>query len=132
MTEEILLILLSWASYFSGYPVGELPEVRYEPHSFFVENVCGGKECRVVGWYDDNDIVYIDEKHENDDGVFVSSLIVHEFTHHMQHKSEEFNSLSCEDSVKREHEAYYVQNRYIIEAMASFQVVFPAPIYCNY
>ena len=67
MTEEILLILLSWASYFSGYPVGELPEVVYEPHSFFVENVCGGRECRVVGWYNDNDIVYIDEKHENDD-----------------------------------------------------------------
>jgi len=129
----ILVILLSWASHLSGYPVpADPPEVQFEQHAFFVENVCGGKECSVVGWYNDADVVYIDERYRNVEGGFATSLVVHEFTHYLQHKSGAFESLSCEDSVAREREAYYVQNRYIIEALASINTIRPGPTICNY
>ncbi len=131
--DNILVILLSWASHLSGYPMpAEPPEVQFEQHAFFVENVCGGTECNVVGWYNDADIVYIDERFRSLDGGFTTSLIVHEFTHYLQHKSGAFDSLSCEDSIAREREAYYVQTLYVIESLASVQTIRRSPATCNY
>ena len=63
-----LPILLSWAVHLSGYAKpAEPPSISFEPHSFFVERVCGGRECNVVGWYNDEDVIYIDAKYKNDD-----------------------------------------------------------------
>ena len=130
---SILPILLSWSVHLSGYakPV-ELPALSFQPHSFFVERVCGGRECKAVGWYNDEDVIYIDAKYKDDDSRFVSSLIVHEMVHHLQHLSGRFDSLSCEDSLKREREAYYIQNEYILQAHASFALIRPGPTSCNY
>lgn len=129
----LLPILLSWAVRLSGYPMPEQPPVvEFKPHGFFVEEVCGGKECPAVGWYNDQGIVYIDQKYENDDSTFPSSLLVHEFTHYLQHMSGGFDSLSCEDSMNREREAYRVQNDYIVEGQGSFQMIRPGPTACNY
>lgn len=131
--DSVLAVLLSWASHLSGYPVpADPPQVQFEQHAFFVENVCGGVECNVVGWYNDADIVYIDERHKDANSNFAASLIVHEFTHYLQHQSGDFESLSCEDSVAREREAYYVQNRYITEGLASILTIRPGPTSCNY
>ena len=116
--ESLLTILLSWASHLSGYAMpSESPEVRFEQHAFFVENVCGGKECNVVGWYNDADIVYIDEQYRNVESGFASGLVVHEFTHYLQHKSGEFESLSCEDSIGRPatRPNFVAQNRPLVE-----------------
>lgn len=131
--DSLLPILLSWASFLSGYPVPpEPPEVRFEAHAFFVERVCGGHDCTVVGWYNDADTVYIDERYRSLESGFAASLIVHEFTHYLQHKSGSYESLSCDDSVAREREAYYVQNRYIIEALARIDTIQPAATTCRY
>ncbi len=131
--ESILAILLSWASHLSGYPMpADVPEVRFEEHAFFVEQVCGGKECKVVGWYNDENIVYIDKQYRNVEDGFASGLVVHEFTHYLQHKSGAFDSLSCEDSVAREREAYDVQNRYNIEALGSVSLIMPGQTTCSY
>jgi hypothetical protein len=131
--DAILPILLSWASFLSGYPMPlEPPAVRFEAHSFFVETVCGGHECTVVGWYNDADTVYIDDRYRSVESGFAASLIVHEFTHFLQHKSGHYESLSCEDSIAREREAYYVQNRYLIEALARIDTIRPAPTACRY
>jgi len=131
--QAILPVLLSWASHLSGYPVpDQVPAVRFEPHAFFVEHVCGGNECNAVGWYNDQRIIYIDEKYQDDDSGFATSLLVHELTHYLQHQSGKFDSHSCEDSLAREREAYYVQNNYILEAQASFALIRPAPTSCNY
>jgi len=132
-TDAILAILLSWASHLSGYPMpADLPEVRFEQHAFFVENVCGGTECNVVGWYNDADVVYIDEQYSDLESGFTTSLMVHEFTHYLQHKSGAFDALSCEDSIAREREAYYVQTLYVIESLASVQTIRRRPATCNY
>ena len=118
---EVFGVLLSWASHLSGYPMAQLPDVQYKPHEFFVENVCGGKECNVLGWYNDDSVVYIDEKHENGDG-FSDSLIVHEFVHYLQDLSGKFNE-SCSDFITREQEAYEVQNRYLTQATTIIEFV---------
>ena len=126
-------ILLSWASHLSGYSVPEVPPtVQYEPHSYFVEHACGGRDCRVVGWYNDENVIYIDQKHRDDDSTFAASLVVHELVHYLQHQSGQFDSRSCEDSLAREREAYGVQNRYMIEAHASFAFVRRGPFSCAY
>lgn len=119
---EILTVLLSWASHLSGYPMAELPEVRFEQHEFFVERACGVRpyyhswgwqelravkrpSCPVVGWYNDQGIVYIDERFRDINGGFASSLVVHEFTHYLQDPDM--------DPCARELQAYSVQNDYI-------------------
>lgn len=128
-----LPILLSWAVHLSGYAQpAEPPSISFEPHSFFVERVCGGRECKAVGWYNDEDVIYIDAKYRNDDSRFVASLIVHELVHHLQHLSGRFDSHSCEDSLMREREAYHIQNEYILQAHASFALIRPGPTSCNY
>ena len=126
-------VLLSWASHLSGYPAPDVPpSIEFEPHSFFVEHACGGTDCRVVGWYNDEDVIHIDEKHRDDESIFAASLVVHEMVHFLQHHSGRFDSLSCEDSLDREREAYRVQNRYIIEAHGSFAAVRPGAFSCAY
>ena len=128
-----LPVLLTWAVHLSSYPApAEEPQIQFEPHRFFVENVCGNKECRAVGWYNDQGIVYIDEKYRDDDSTFVHSLIVHELVHYLQDLSENFDSTSCLDSVAREREAYYIQNEYILQSAASFDLIRPGPTACNY
>ena len=131
--DAILVVLLSWASHLSGYPMpADLPEIRFEQHEFFVESACGGKDCDVVGWYNDAGIVYIDERYDDIESGFATSLVVHEFTHYLQHQSGNFETLSCEDSISREREAYYVQNLYLIEALARIDTIRLRPTSCNY
>ena len=49
---ELFAVLLSWAVTLSGFPApAHEPEVVTVPHAFFVQNACGGNECRVYGWY---------------------------------------------------------------------------------
>lgn len=130
--DAILMVLLSWASHLSGYPMpSEPPEVRFEEHAFFVEHACGGRECNVAGWYNDSDVVYIDEQHRALESELATSLVVHEFTHYLQHQSGNFESRSCSDSVAREREAYRVQNSYLIEAVATINIVHPRPMSCD-
>jgi hypothetical protein len=97
-----------------------------------VEHACGGQECNVEGWYNDEGVVYIDDRLTDLSDGYTSSLIVHEFTHFLQHKSGAFDSLSCEDSVAREREAYYVQTLYVIESLTSVRIVHRRLATCNY
>ena len=131
--QTIVPILLSWAVHLSGYPMPErAPAIEFRPHSFFVRNVCGAKECNAVGWYDDRDVIYLDDRYERDDSSFAHSLLVHEMVHYLQHRSGRFDSLSCDDSLAREREAYYVQNAYIVDAEVSIDRIKPAPTLCGY
>ena len=97
------------------------PEVKQVPHEFFVENVCGGIECNVFGWYNDTGIIYVDEMLKSPE---LEEIIFHEAVHHQQYESGRFDTYSCEDSITREREAYAAQNRYRIEA----RVVRPKPM----
>lgn len=94
---------------------GALPEVKLETDAFFIENACmGRKSCRALGWYADDDVIYIHEKLSDMESLFSRSLFVHEFVHFLQHKSGEFEEGKCEDFVKRENEAYALQQQYFV------------------
>ena len=132
-TYAILPVLLSWAVHLSGYPAPDHPpEIVFAPHQFFVQHVCAGRECAAVGWYDDQDVVYLDEKYRLRASGFSESLIVHELVHFLQHQSGKFDSLSCEDSRTREREAYRVQTSYILQAQGRFELIVPPPTSCRY
>ncbi len=129
----LLPVLLSWAAHFSGYPMPETPPpVRYVSHEFLVRQACGGRECQVLGWYNDSDVIFIDDRLGEDSPDFVTALLVHELTHYLQHKSGRFDSLSCDDSLIREREAYRVQDQYLVEARGTAPVFGPRPVSCNY
>ena len=131
--DAILATLLVWASQLSGYPVPEeLPDVRFESHAFFVENVCFGQECKVVGWYDDAGTIFIDERYREVDDQFAKSLLVHEFTHFLQHANGAFQPPSCNLNIAREKEAYEIQNRYIAVGLTGLAPIRPPTITCDY
>ena len=121
---ELLLVLLSWAAHFSGYDMQEVPEVRYVSHEYLVTHACYGKECRVTGWYNDQDTVYIIDKYKGRlNEPLPSSLLVHEFVHYLQDMSGYWRKMTCEERVLREREAYYVQTEYIREVLTSRLIV---------
>lgn len=131
---EIFIILMSWASSLSGYPMPEpenMPVVIFMPHEFFVAYACGGVECTVEGWYNDKGYVYIDDSIGGVDSGHETSVIVHEFVHYLQHKSELFDPKSCEDRMYREREAYGVQNAYLVRALVRIPNVTVRPMRCK-
>ena len=106
MSHMLIVVLLSWASHLSGYPMpSEPPEIQFKSHAWFVEHACPTMEdCNVLAWYNDAGIVYIDESLDIDSG-YTSAVVVHEFVHYMQSADME----PC----AREREAYAVQNQYV-------------------
>ncbi|MDH3279663.1 MAG: hypothetical protein OEQ18_00860 [Gammaproteobacteria bacterium] len=116
-------VLLSWAVHLSSYPAPEQPpRIEFEPRSFFVEYACSGRDCDALGWYNDTGVVYLDERLERHDNVFVRSVIVHEFVHYLQHLSGEFGN-SCAEQIAREREAYAIQRSYVAEAHGEFAFI---------
>ena len=132
-SDAILAALLVWASQLSGYPLpAEPPAVRFDSHDFFVENVCFGQECNVVGWYDDAGTIFIDERYRDVDDQFAKSLLVHEFTHYLQHENGAFQPPSCNLNIAREKEAYEIQNRFIVARLSGLEPIRPPNITCDY
>ncbi|MCH8945648.1 MAG: hypothetical protein IIA85_01880 [Nanoarchaeota archaeon] len=119
MDSELLEILVAFAlTALSHYNLDSvpLPLLEEKPHPFFVENVCGGieKKCRgVVGWYNNDGIIYINK---NIPDTFKDEVVIHEVVHYVQDLSGIYDNDSCEDSDYREKEAFRIQSKYMIEA----------------
>lgn len=131
--DAVLAVLLGWASQLSGYPLPpEAPDIRFENHAFFVDRVCRGVECDVVGWYNDAGVVFVDSRFSDLDGDIGTSLLVHELTHFLQDRNGAYAAGTCEQNVAREREAYRIQNLYIAEVRESAFAIHPPPITCSY
>jgi len=122
---ELYATLMSWAVTLSGYPApAEPPTIVTEPHSFFVERACNGKECKVLGWYAGGRNLYIDESLDPEQNLFASSIVIHEMVHYLQSVARGDDVLqggaafnvtpSCRQLVHWEFEAYAVQREYIM------------------
>lgn len=128
---ETIKVLLSWAVFLSHYPAPDKPpRVEFKPHSFFVKQVCSNKPCNVLGWYNDQGIVYLDERIQNPKDAIAQSIWVHEFVHYLQHRSEKFNSDLCADRLSREREAYTIQREYVIQAHGKAAFIRSSPRQC--
>lgn len=114
--QDELTALLNWAAYLSGYETNGInPRLEFRSHQFFVDNAClGHQKCKVVGWYNDKGIVYIDDRLVSLESRFERSLVVHEFVHYLQHISGNFEAGTCEAFVQREREAYATQREFIM------------------
>jgi hypothetical protein len=120
MQAELLTVLMSAAAQLGGYTAPEtLPTIEYRDHAFFVDRVCGGRECTAAGWYNDEGVIYIDERFREADTPNIASLYVHEFVHYLQHQSGRFDPHSCSDATVRERHARYVQNEYMLQYSSS-------------
>jgi hypothetical protein len=116
--------LLHWAVKLSGYPQPATPPtVEFVTQEFFVEHACGGRRCRVWGWYPNTgkQVVYVHEAARElvEDGsdprsLLAASIIVHEFTHYLQAANRAFARYECNEALALEHEAYGVQNAYFV------------------
>ena len=120
---ELYASLMDWAIKLSGYSrPADVPVVEFVPQSFFDANACGGRHCRVWGWYPNtrNTIVYVHESARDllangadPRSLLAASILVHEFTHFLQASSRGFAPYDCAAALSLEREAYAVQNAYI-------------------
>ncbi len=130
MSPETIAWLLSWAVFYTGYPMpDELPVIEFVPHSFFVERICDGVDlpefpCGVRAMYDDNidAFIFVDEVYEDNITGFVKSIIVHEMVHYLQDLSGKWKDIEtwkrdirCQERMYRQREAYMVQDRFALD-----------------
>jgi hypothetical protein len=120
---ELAAGLFNWAIKLSGYPrPSTVPVVEFVPQAFFDASACGGRSCRVWGWYPNSGkaVVYVHERArdliaEGSDArsLLAASIVVHEFTHFLQAANRGFAVYDCETALQLEREAYSVQNAYL-------------------
>ncbi len=117
---ELLVILMSWAAALSGYSrPSTQPEIVMVPHSYFVAEACGGRECRVLGWYPPGQKIFLDERLDPVASLYASSIVVHEMVHFLQQQSGRFEEgYSCASALTREREAYGVQREFLLRSGA--------------
>ena len=129
---ELLVILLSWASHLSTYSYPETPpEYQFKPHVFFVEHACHGSDkCNAGAWYNDQGVIYIDDRLQDWDDPMVRSVIVHELVHYLQDLSGKFNKKNCEEQLRREREAYAIQRIYLNRITGTFAATYPVYAPC--
>ncbi len=124
---ELFAALLSWAVTLSGYPApAQPPEVVRTPHAFFVDNACGGRECKVYGWYAGGSKLYIDERMDPQTDILAASVVVHEMVHYLQGisrnggmpaKGAAFGERpTCSAAIDMEREAYGVQRAFLLQS----------------
>ncbi len=126
MDAKLIAVLLSWAVNLSNYThPGEIPELIYKSPQFFVNNACNGNEkCEAVAGYDDQGVIYIDERLKGHTDANTRSVVVHELVHYLQDLSGRYNDMDCELYSKREREAYSVQRQYLNKIAGRFTVMF--------
>lgn len=124
--ESLFAVLLSWAVSLSSYPFPMIdPEVVKMPHSFFVDNACGGNECRVYGWYAGGTRVYVDEQLDIENNLVSASVLVHEYVHYLQGMNRNNGHVAigaafgekpgCIAAIEMEREAYLIQNLFLLK-----------------
>ena len=111
---ELCAVLLSWVVHLSDYqPLEGCPEMRRVPHAWLEKQACGGRSCRVLGWYPGaGDVIYLDERLDLEGNLFHTSIALHEIVHWVQgHQGALLQD--CEASILAEREAYAIQRQYL-------------------
>jgi hypothetical protein len=116
LLDELYSVLLSWAVTLGGYPAPDhKPIVQMVSHSYLNRVACGGRECKVMGWFPPGDTIYLDDRLDPEHNLLASSVVVHEMVHYLQHLSGKYHApYSCQDSLAMEREAYEAQRGYLL------------------
>ena len=128
MSTELIIYLLSWASFYTNYSAPEtLPTIEIIDHSYFVSTVCFGvdthqKPCLARGMYNDKETgaIYLNAKYISEITSDSEATIIHEMVHYLQDLSGDWEGMEnwqedikCFERSFREREAYAVQRRYL-------------------
>ncbi len=134
MDIQLLTVLLSWTVSLSPYShPHEIPEIEYKPNTFFVEHTClGAEKCQVAAWYNDDGIIYLDERMQGWTDAYTRSVVVHELTHYLQYISGKFTEQDCEIHQRREREAYSIQRQYLNKIAGRFVAIYHNYPPCRY
>ncbi len=113
---EIYAALMSWAVSLSGYPApAAMPEVVMVPHATLVEKACGGRECKVLGWFPPGNAIYLDNRLKPERDLYASSILVHEMVHYLQYTSSNHaQPYTCQSLLSMEREAYGAQREFFV------------------
>lgn len=108
----------------SGYAPPTVPPVmNVVPQSAIREQFCR-RPCRIRAAYDATLGVFIDENLDVANNTFDRSILLHELVHHVQAVSGRFD-MGSSDCMRRnlaEQEAYFIQNRYLMEMNTASRV----------
>lgn len=112
---ELYATLLSWAVTLSGAAApARPPRVLRVSHAFLVEQACGGRECKVLGWFRPGEAIYLDERLDPLNNLLAASIVVHEMVHYLQYLSMRGTpDYSCAQALDLERRAYGVQRDFI-------------------
>ena len=133
-TAQLIGVLLSWAANLSGYAYpATMPDLQRVDRAFLVERACGNEErnCRAVAWYDNESIIYLDQRVEDIEDPVVRSVLVHELTHYLQDLSGKYDPMKCEDQLAREREAYSIQRTYLNRIAGRVAATYPVFAPCS-
>ena len=121
---SLIAELFSAIQLLSGYaPPTVPPEIHRVPQTVIQEQLCR-RPCPVRAAYDATRGVFIDENLDVENNTFDRSILLHELIHHAQAVSGRFVTLSS-DCMRRnwaEKEAYFIQNRYLMEMNSASRV----------
>ena len=118
MTENVLWDLMLWAAMISQQPMPDaLPEIQYVSNEFIQEYFCVSVDCHIDAFYVPHSYdsingktVYIKEAFSSVKNVYVASIIVHEFTHYLQHMKGAISpDITCSQWHDNERQAYRAQ-----------------------
>jgi len=102
----------------SGYPPPTVaPQVHRVPQAEISRQFCNSP-CQIKAVYDPTLGVFIDETLDVQNNLFARSILLHELVHHAQSVSGRFDlgdSSVCSRRNSAEQEAYFIQNRYLME-----------------
>ena len=108
----------------SGYaPPTVPPEIHRVSQTVIQEQFCH-RPCPVRAAYDATRGVFIDENLDVANNTFDRSILLHELVHHAQAVSGRFDmgSSDCMRRNSAEQEAYFIQNRYLMEMNSASRV----------
>lgn len=112
---DLYAVLLSWATTLSGYPMPDVgADIVPVSHQVLVERACGGRECKVLGWFPPGGRIYVDERLAPGEDLLAASIVVHEMVHYLQYKAGAFDGLGCAGSIALEREAYAIQREFLL------------------
>ena len=128
MSEQLILYLLSWAVFYTGYEMPEEPPViEFVTHEYIVGTpLCKGIDtiedpCTVRAMYNDfnSGVIQIHEKYKDNIDGYTKSIIIHEMVHYLQDMSGRWDdmyelkgTLLCQERSFRQREAYMAQDKY--------------------
>ena len=131
MNVELIAHLLSWAVFYTDYPMpDQLPVIDYVTHEYIVNtSLCNGIDtvrdpCTARAFYDDGNTghLVIDEKFKDNVDGYSKSIIVHEMVHYLQDLTGDWKDIAdwdepirCQERSFRQREAYMVQDKYNLD-----------------